>query len=360
MSESSAPEKPDLTALNKRLGGALAELESQRRSVMRSAIISTCIGVILLGLLIGYFTVGYTTIADYAGSPDEFVTFVEGEANAQLIQLRREAETRIKEDSPEWAEMASEKLIESAPTIREHLEGLIFDQTKLLVDQLSVFTAQEFKKFLIEQRPMLGATIQELSAREDPTEQTMKELTAALEKEIGLNMQEGADSLLQTVYALNEKLEKLSDGRGLNLEESYLRRAMMILRRVQLEQQDPNFVGKKWTIATKVDANSLEEAPDETEAPEPDEKPEAEAPAPEAKEEAEPKAEAPAPEAKEEAEPKAETPAPEAKEEAKPKAEPPAPVAKEEAEPKEEAPAPEAKEEAESKAEADVPKPKSE
>jgi hypothetical protein len=226
----------------------------------------------------------------------------------------------IIEDSPEWAEMASEELLANAPAIRERLETLIFDQTKVLVEQLSGFSEQKFKEFLVDQRPMFESTIRELSSSQKPPEKTWTELTEALENELKVNMQEEADSLLHTVYALNEKLRKLSDGRDLTREESYLRRAMMILRRVQLEQANPDMVGVKWTLDSKPDPALVEETPEK-----PDEKPK-----PEAGKEAEPEKETtPAPDVKKEAKPKGETPAPKAKEEAKPKDEAPAPKADE-------------------------------
>jgi len=346
-----APEAPDTTALNNRLDNAQTRLDNLRRSVKRSSIITVCIGGALLLLLTGYFTYGYVTILAFVNKPDELVSFVSTRVEDYLPEARRQAETIIKEDAPEWAEMASEELVASAPDIREKLEKLIFDQTEKLVQTLAGFTAKQFKTFLVEQRPMFEATIQELSSSDKVPEETMAELTEALENNLQVNMQEQADDLLGTLIALNEMLEKLADERDLTREESYLRRAMMILRRVHLEQVDPSFVGKKWTLAPKDGAAPVEEKPgkpDERPEPEPAKgtEPEEKATAPEVKEEAKPKA-TPEAKAKEEAKP-------DAKEEAKPKAEP-APEAKEEAKPKAETPAAEP-----AKAKADEPKPKTE
>lgn len=309
----------------------------------------------MLLLLTGYFTYGYVTILGFVNKPDELVSFVSTRVEDYLPEARRQAETIIKEGAPEWAETASDELVTNAPKIREQLEKLIFDQTEKLVNTLAGFTAKEFKTFLEEQRPMFEATIQELSSTEKVPDETMADLTEALENNLQVNMQEQADDLLGTLIALNEMLEKLADEKDLTREESYLRRAMMILRRVHLEQVDPSMVGKKWTLAPKNGAAPVEETPDkpaEKPKPEPAEgtEPEEKTTAPEVKEKAKPKAE-PAPEAKEEAKPKAE-PAPEAKEEAKPKAEP-APEVKEDAKPKAETPAAEP-----AKAKADEPKPK--
>lgn len=362
MSESSAPENapapetPDLTALNKRLDDALAELDTQRRRVKRSSIISTCVGGALLALLTAYFTVGYVKILEFVNKPEEAVALVGQTMEDMLPDVRKQIETMIIEGAPEWAKMASEELLASAPDIREQLEGLILDQSKLLVEQLSGFSEQRFAEFLETQRPTFEATIRELSSTQQEPEETFAELTEALENELKVNMEEEARTLLDVVYALNEKLRKLSDGRDLTREESYLRRAMMILRRVQLEQANPEFKGKKWTLNSEADPSLVEETPDK-----PDEKPEPEAPkeaepkkedaaAPEAKEEAKPKEEAPPAKAKEE--PKAETPAPEPKEKPKPKAEP-APKAEEEPKAKTEDPEP-------AKADAEKPEAKTE
>lgn len=352
MSDSSAPENtpapetPDISALNKRLEGAQTQLDSLRRGVKRSAIISTCIGVVLLLLLTGYFTYGYLQILNFVNKPEEAVSLVGQTVEDMLPDARKQLETMIVNDSPAWAERASEELVANAPKIREQLEALIFEQTEQLVETLAGFTAKEFEQFLVDQRPMLEAEIRELSSANTVPEKTMAELTQALENNLQVNIQEQADELLKTVRALNDKLSALSEGRDLTREESYMRRAMMILRRVQLEQQDPDFVGKKWTIASKPDPTSVEETPDK-----PDEKPN-----PEPAKETKSAEKTSASEAKKEAKPTAKTPPAKAQEKAELKVETPAPDAKEAAEPKAETTASKAKRKAKAKAEATAPK----
>lgn len=312
-----APETPDVTALTKRLEDAQSKLDTLRRGVKRSSIISTSIGVVLLLLLTGYFTYGYVWFLGFVNEPQQMVSLVGQTVQGYLPEARQQLEDVITEDAPEWAEMASEELITNAPKIRGKLEELILDQTEKVVETISGFTAKQFKTFLKEQRPWFEASIQELSSSHKPPDKTMAELTDALEHNLQVNMKDDADSLLETLYTLNEKLQTLSDGHELTLEESYLRRSMMILRLVHLEQTDPDLVGKKRTLESKPDPTLVEETPEK-----PDEKPEPdpEEKAPEAKEDPEPKDDAPPAEAKEEAKPKAEAPAPDAKEETKPKA----------------------------------------
>jgi len=163
-----APEPPDLTALNKRLDSALAELETQRHRVKRSSIISVCIGGALLALLTAYFTVGYVKILEFVNRPEEAVALVGQTLEDMLPDARQQLETMIVEDASEWAEMASEELLASAPDIREQLEGLIFDQTEVLVEKLSGFTEEKFKEFLEDQRPLFESTIRQLSSSQKP------------------------------------------------------------------------------------------------------------------------------------------------------------------------------------------------
>ena len=341
----SAPENPEILALDKRLEASQGELELLRRNIRRSSLFSTIVGVLLLLLLTGYFTYGYVKIAAFLDEPEQFISLVAQTAEDYLPKGRKDLEATITESAPEWAERASEELVARAPDVRKALEDSILVQTDLLVQELSGFTEKEFHDFLINQRPTLETSIREWSSGEEVPEETIAVLQEALDKELQANTQQQADVLLHTLYALKDKLKKLAEGRYLNGEESLERQAMMIIRRLHLEQANPSFKGKALETGPKkpVEPQIGQDAGKPDDEPPSEAKEEAETPAPEAKEEAKAKAETPAPEAKEEAKPKAETPAPEAKEEAKPKAETPAPEAKEKPKPKAETPAPEAK-----------------
>jgi len=362
----SAPENPELSSLNERLDGAQGTLDAMQRRLTRASRITAVVAAILLLFLITYFSVGYTKIAGALKDPELIVSLAGQTAEDYLPELRRTLEEEIEKSAPEWAKQVSDEVVASAPMLREELEDYALTQTDLLIKDLSGITEKEFKKFLIESRPALEKSLRELSSADGASEKTIGELRAALDDQLQANTKEQADVLLHTLFAMKAKLQRLEAGRNLNGEEALERRALMIVRRMQLEQADPGFKGKKASIGSKGGVMpQIEEPADEpTDEPMPgagkEAEPKEDTPTPEAKEKAEPKPDSPAPKTKEEAKPKADAPAPKAKEKPKPKAETPAPEAEKAKPDEEKADKPESKPKPETESKPDAPKEKTE
>jgi len=71
----------------------------------------------------------------------------------------------------------------------------------------------------------------------------------AVNKELGRDMEDQAEEVLGTLIALNEKLQKLSSNTSLNKEEALERQTLMVIRRLQLQEQDAQILEAKKKIA---------------------------------------------------------------------------------------------------------------
>ena len=105
----------------------------------------------------------------------------------------------------------------------------------------------------------------------------------AVNKELGRDMEDQAEEVLGTLIALNEKLQKLSSNTSLNKEEALERQTLMVIRRLQLQEQDAQILEAKKKIAEAAAAARAEAAKAELESEDPDaapaEREEAEKPA---------------------------------------------------------------------------------
>jgi hypothetical protein len=108
---------------------------------------------------------------------------------------------------------------------------------QLLLGELgTAFTADQFSDMVDDNRVTIEGALNDLAKNDKLSEATMEELIGLLEKELATDIQEQASLVLGTLQVLNTKLERLATADDLNEEKQAERAALMIARRLLVEQ----------------------------------------------------------------------------------------------------------------------------
>lgn len=245
-----------IESLTGQLVTAQAELSKRGKSLRTSTNITVGIGVVLIALMVGYFSWGLTMINELS-DPNLLLSTVQNQmilnglpkdldsAIKELEQdglptnvasLQEWLDEQIAENAPVIAKQFSDQAMEMAPSVRLVVEDYAVEQMRLLVDQGTAFTAGKFAQMVDENRVTIESAMNDLAENEKLSEATMTELIGLLEAELGTDIQEQAGLVLGTLKALNAKLERLATADDLNAEEQAEKAALMIARRLLVEQ----------------------------------------------------------------------------------------------------------------------------
>ena len=246
-----------IESLSAQLVTAQIELSKRGQGLRRSTNITVGIGVVLIALMVGYFSWGLTVINELS-DPNLLLSTVQNQmilnglpkdldsAIKELEQdglptnvasLQEWLDEQLAENAPVIAKQFSDQAVEMAPSVRLVVEDYAVEQMRLLVDQGTAFTADKFAQMVDENRVTIENAMNDLAENEKLSEATMTELIGLLEAELGTDIQEQAGLVLGTLKALNAKLERLATADDLNAEEQAEKAALMIARRLLVEQQ---------------------------------------------------------------------------------------------------------------------------
>jgi hypothetical protein len=245
-----------IESLTGQLVTAQAELSKRGQGLRTSTNITVGIGVVLIALMVGYFSWGLTVINELS-DPNLLLSTVQDQmilnglpkdldsAIKELEQdglptnvasLQEWLDEQIAENAPVIAKQFSDQAVKSADAVRLVVEDYAVEQMRLLVDQGTAFTAGKFAQMVDENRVTIESAMNDLAENEKLSEATMTELIGLLEAELGTDIQEQAGLVLGTLKALNAKLERLATADDLNAEEQAEKAALMIARRLLVEQ----------------------------------------------------------------------------------------------------------------------------
>ena len=245
-----------IESLTGQLVTAQAELSKRGKGLRTSTNITVGIGVVLIALMVGYFSWGLTVINELS-DPNLLLSTVQDQmilnglpkdldsAIKELEQdglptnvasLQEWLDEQIAENAPVIAKQFSDQAVKSADAVRLVVEDYAVEQMRLLVDQGTAFTAGKFAQMVDENRVTIESAMNDLAENEKLSEATMTELIGLLEAELGTDIQEQAGLVLGTLKALNAKLERLATADDLNAEEQAEKAALMIARRLLVEQ----------------------------------------------------------------------------------------------------------------------------
>jgi hypothetical protein len=245
-----------IESLSKQLVTAQAELSKRGQGLRRSTNITVGIGVVMIALMVGYFSYGLSEIQTLA-NPDDLISLIQVQLQANnlptdlddalrllkkeglptnVASLQQWLDDQIAENAPMIAQQFSEQAVEMAPSVRLTVENYAVEQMGLLVDQGTSFTAEKFGEMVDDNRVTIEGAMNDLAENEELSEATMEELIGLLENELATDIQEQASLVLGTLQVLNAKLERLATADDLNEEEQAERAALMIARRLLVEQ----------------------------------------------------------------------------------------------------------------------------
>jgi len=233
-----------------RLDKVHGELSRYRKKVSTSTNVTIIVGIIILCLLSCYFAFGYSMFKDVL-EPEQLVAAVTDVVENQVPVYRKSLQDQIDENASEWAEQLSTQALDYLPELRGQVEDYALEQTRGMVDSLSVMTEDQFRKVVRDNRDVLRISFKELGRNDELSTETLGQLEKALEDQLGTNMREQAAMLLESLAMIDQHLKKLKDGKDLNKEEQVMREGLSIARRLQIEQADPDFKGKPAPKATR-------------------------------------------------------------------------------------------------------------
>jgi hypothetical protein len=260
--QSSEPEAPASSgsSLGDQLDAAQAELAKRGAALRMSTNITVGIGVVLIALMIGYFSYGLSQIKDLA-DPEILISLVQDQLQGanlpsdldgtfqklkefnlptSLEGLSGWIDEQIDENAGPIAEQFSIQAIEMAPSIRVTLETYALDRMEELVDQGTTFTADKFAEMVDENRITIEGAMVDVAGSPELTEKVIKNLVTMLEEDLGADIQEHAGLVLGTLNALNTKLDRLATADDLNHEEQLEKDSLMLLRQVLVDYEGDN------------------------------------------------------------------------------------------------------------------------
>ena len=194
-----------IESLTGQLVAAQAELSKRGQGMRRSTNITVGIGILLIALMVGYFSYGLSEI-ETLSDPAFLLPLVQTQLQANnlptdlddaLGMLRREGlptnvaslqewlDEQIAENAPVIAKQFSDQAVEMAPSVRLVVEDYAVEQMRLLVDQGTAFTADKFGQMVDENRVTIESAMNDLAENEKLSEATMTELIGLLEAELG-------------------------------------------------------------------------------------------------------------------------------------------------------------------------------
>jgi len=257
-----------------KLQDVASKLSKISSSMARGARITAFVGIILMVLMLGYFAYGYNEIKDLT-KPENLVALGGQLVDESLPQVLNLVKNTVESSAPDWAQALSDQAIGATPTIRESLEDHILAETEGVIANGASLGENEFRKILRENKSSFEDTLGDLAKDEEFSEETLKIFLDAVNKEMGRDMQDQAHEVLGTLIALNDKLKKLSSNSSLNKEEALERQTLMVIRRLQIQEQDASVLETRDALEEAAKADRAAAAKAELESEDPD----AEAPA---------------------------------------------------------------------------------
>lgn len=212
------------------------DLTAERARTARSARITGILGLLVLLALAAYFYFGYRLL-DETAQPERVVTVGVQLLDDNIGQVRQGVQEQVATQSPVWAEGLSQQAQAALPTGREKLEEYVMTQVEDALKRGTVLTEDRFREFLRKNQATLERDLQELTKSPELAEQSIAELQAAVEKELGSNMMDQSRDFRAALTGIIEKLEKYESGVGLTTEEQNERRILLLARALQQQEQ---------------------------------------------------------------------------------------------------------------------------
>lgn len=232
---SSAASTQNIAARIDQLSQQIAQHETTTK---RAASTMGTVGLLALVLLSAYFFYGYVQIAELL-EPNKLVPLGASMLEQNLPAARQAIVKQVSDSAPAWAEQISVQARGAVPTLRTKLEDYVMEQTDDLLGQATSVTEQQVQKTIQENRDLIDRGFKELAASEKLSEEALNELVIALEQQLQADMKSQAETVLETLRHLSDRVKRLEVGGSTDEEERVERRILMLARRLQLMEADP-------------------------------------------------------------------------------------------------------------------------
>lgn len=224
--------------LASRIDQLTKQIAQHETATKRAASTMGTVGLLSLVLLSVYFFYGYVQIAELL-EPNELVPLGASMLESNLPAARQAIIKQVSDSAPAWAEQVSQQARGALPSLRTKLEDYVMEQTDVLLGQATSVTEQQFQKTIQENRDLLDRGFKELAASENLSEEVLNTLVIALEQQLQADMKSQAETVLETLRHLSDRVKRLEVGGSKDEEERIERRVLMLARRLQLNEADP-------------------------------------------------------------------------------------------------------------------------
>ena len=214
------------------------QLSAHEATMNRSASTLGIVGIIALVLLSGYFLYGYKMISELL-EPEKLVPLGAQMLHNKLPEAREATVKLVSDSAPKWAEDLSVQARESIPQLRAQLEDYVMKQTDVLLGQVTSVTEEQFRNTMKDNHDLLDKGFKELATSEKLSEESLKALEFALEQQLQADLKAQSELVLETLRHLRSRTQRLVAGADLDEEERIERRVLMLSRRLQLMEADP-------------------------------------------------------------------------------------------------------------------------
>ena len=218
-----------------RTEGVYRELRAMRRHFRVGSWITLIVGGLLLLLVMAYFTIGYREISSFR-DPDLIVSLVGSMAEQQIPTMRRTAEEQVKNNASQWAEQASQQVLELIPQGREQLEALALQQSDEMIARIDKIGEKYFHEVLDQNRELVQNAIDQLKSDDEISEGAVIAIREALEKQFEIDGDNQAAALVAIASDINKNLDKLAVGENLSREKKAERRVLMLARQIHSDR----------------------------------------------------------------------------------------------------------------------------
>ena len=222
-------------ALVDRSEAVYRELRSMRFRFRLGAWITLIVGGLLLLLVVGYFSYGYSEISSFR-DPELIVSLVGDMADQQIPALKKMAEDQVNQNAAVWAEQASQQVLAQVEPLRKQIESMALQQADEAIAKIDVVGEKKFREMLEQNRETVQNAINQLKNDEEISEGAVIALKEAVEKEFQIDADSQVDALVTLVSDVNANMDKLAAGENLTREQRAERRVLMLARRIHVDR----------------------------------------------------------------------------------------------------------------------------
>ncbi len=239
MTTPSVGPSPNVAVLRDRLAQMEAELASKRKQIATTNVLTVVVAVVVLVLLGIFFNYGHREFTKVT-EPKELTRLLQGQVDSNLPTIHKELADQVKKQAPVMATELSKTIVSSIPSARKELEKVIMTQFDNSMTDASLFSEENFQKFLKDHRAEVEQAYKDLATSDKISDASLKAMEDSLDKELEASVKQQAAALLQSLDSFVAHLKRLEKNEKLTEDEKAQRHLWMVVKRLQKEEIDPS------------------------------------------------------------------------------------------------------------------------